>query len=52
MKKYYNHISILKKQVQYILYDMLLNAKNCKIIFLTGTPIINKPNDWKTPEIL
>lgn len=28
------------------LYDMLLNAQNCKIILLTGTPIINYPNEF------
>ena len=27
------------------LYELLMNATNCKIILLTGTPIINKPNE-------
>jgi hypothetical protein len=27
------------------LYEMLLTAENCKIILLTGTPIINYPNE-------
>ena len=27
------------------LYEMLLNAKNCRKVFLTGTPIINYPNE-------
>ena len=27
------------------LYDYLMNADNCKIVFLTGTPIINYPNE-------
>jgi len=27
------------------LYEMLLSATNCKIILLTGTPIINYPNE-------
>ena len=27
------------------LYDMLMSAKNCKIVLLTGTPIINYPNE-------
>ena len=27
------------------LYEMLLSAENCKIILLTGTPIINYPNE-------
>ncbi len=26
-----------------ILYKKLLSAKNCRLVFLTGTPIINKP---------
>jgi len=25
------------------IYELLLNSKNCKIVFLTGTPIINDP---------
>ena len=28
-----------------MLYDMLMRANNCKIVFLTGTPIINYPNE-------
>ena len=28
-----------------ILYDQLMSAKNCKIVLLTGTPIINYPNE-------
>ena len=27
------------------LYEMLLNANNCRKVFLTGTPIINYPNE-------
>jgi hypothetical protein len=27
------------------IYDMLLSANNCKIVLLTGTPIINYPNE-------
>ena len=27
------------------LYDMLMSANNCKIVLLTGTPIINYPNE-------
>lgn len=27
------------------LYEMLLNATNCRKVFLTGTPIINYPNE-------
>jgi chemotaxis protein histidine kinase CheA len=33
------------KYVSVALYDYLLNAKNVKIILLTGTPIINYPNE-------
>ena len=29
----------------YKLYNYLMDAENCKIIFLTGTPIINYPNE-------
>ena len=25
------------------IYELLMNASNCKIIALTGTPIINNP---------
>lgn len=28
-----------------ILYEMLLTAQNCRIVLLTGTPIINYPNE-------
>ena len=31
--------------LSYQLYDLLLKAKNCKIVLLTGTPIINYPNE-------
>ena len=27
------------------LYEFLLNAQNCRVVFLTGTPIINYPNE-------
>ena len=27
------------------LYDALMNAKNCKIVGLSGTPVINRPNE-------
>ena len=33
------------KSLSYILYHKLMNAENCKIIFLTGTPIVNYPNE-------
>ncbi len=28
-----------------ILYEFLLNADNCRVVLLTGTPIINYPNE-------
>jgi hypothetical protein len=31
--------------LSYMLYEWLLSAENCKIVFLTGTPIINYPNE-------
>lgn len=31
----------IKKQ----LYDMIYNAKSCKVVALSGTPIINRPNE-------
>ena len=37
------HYEELGRSNSYKLYHKLLSAKNCKIIFLTGTPIINKP---------
>ena len=27
------------------LYELLMSAENCKIVFLSGTPVINKPNE-------
>lgn len=34
-----------KESLSYKLYDYLMSAQNCKIILLTGTPIINYPNE-------
>jgi hypothetical protein len=34
-----------KKSLSYELYELIKEAQNCKIIFLTGTPIINYPNE-------
>ena len=34
-----------KDSMSYKLYEYLMSAENCKIIFLTGTPIINYPNE-------
>ena len=33
------------ESLSYKLYDYLMSAENCKIILLTGTPIINYPNE-------
>jgi hypothetical protein len=40
-------VNKLKKptSISYILYDYLMNATNAKIVLLTGTPIINYPNE-------
>jgi hypothetical protein len=34
-----------KKSISYRLYDYIMNAKNAKVVLLTGTPIINYPNE-------
>ena len=34
-----------KESLSYKLYDYLMSAQRCKIILLTGTPIINYPNE-------
>ena len=34
-----------KKSISYRLYDYLMGAENAKIVFLSGTPIINYPNE-------
>ena len=31
--------------ISYILYDLLMSAQNARIVLLTGTPIINYPNE-------
>uniref|UniRef100_A0A6C0JPA7 Helicase ATP-binding domain-containing protein n=1 Tax=viral metagenome TaxID=1070528 RepID=A0A6C0JPA7_9ZZZZ len=33
------------KTIAYILYDYLMSAKNARIVLLSGTPIINYPNE-------
>jgi len=33
------------ESISYILYDYLMKATNCKIVLLTGTPMINYPNE-------
>ena len=33
------------KSISYMLYDYLMNASNCRVVLLSGTPIINYPNE-------
>ena len=33
------------KTLAYMMYDLLMNATNARIVFMTGTPIINYPNE-------
>tara|TARA_Y100000591_G_scaffold245521_1_gene216473 strand:+ start:8029 stop:11694 length:3666 start_codon:yes stop_codon:yes gene_type:complete len=40
-----NKIQKKKETLSMKLYELLLDAENCRIIFLTGTPIINYPNE-------
>ncbi len=35
----------IPKTLALIMYDMLLRAKNCRIVLLSGTPMINYPNE-------
>jgi len=34
-----------KKTISYMLYDYLMSATNARVVLLTGTPIINYPNE-------
>lgn len=34
-----------KSSISYQLYDLLMSAQNVRIVFLSGTPIINYPNE-------
>ena len=34
-----------KESLSYRLYEYLMSAQNCRIVLLTGTPIINYPNE-------
>ena len=34
-----------KKSISYKLYQYMMNAQNARIVFLSGTPIINYPNE-------
>ena len=38
-------IAAAKKTVSYMMYEYLMDAKNARVILLTGTPIINYPNE-------
>jgi hypothetical protein len=40
-----NQINRKGETIAKILYENLMSAKNCRIILLTGTPIINYPNE-------
>ena len=37
--------TILPKSIALLLYEFLLRADNCRVVLLTGTPIINYPNE-------
>jgi hypothetical protein len=37
--------SLLPQSLALLLYEFLLNADNCRIVLLTGTPLINYPNE-------
>ena len=37
--------AILPRALSLLLYEFLLRAENCRVILLTGTPIINYPNE-------
>uniref|UniRef100_A0A6C0ITH0 Helicase ATP-binding domain-containing protein n=1 Tax=viral metagenome TaxID=1070528 RepID=A0A6C0ITH0_9ZZZZ len=36
---------VLPQSISLILYEFLLKAENCRVVLLTGTPIINYPNE-------
>jgi hypothetical protein len=36
---------LLPQSIALILYEFLLRAENCRVVLLTGTPIINYPNE-------
>ena len=40
-----NKLTKKKESLSMKLYELLLDAENCRIVFLTGTPIINYPNE-------
>ena len=40
-----NQLKSKEKSVKVKLYEYLMDARNCRMVFLTGTPIINYPNE-------
>ena len=40
-----NKIQKKKETLSMRLYELILDAENARIVFLTGTPIINYPNE-------
>ena len=40
-----NKLKTKKKSLSIKLYELILRASNCRVIFLTGTPVINYPNE-------
>lgn len=38
-------IALAKESISYKLYEYLMDARNARIVLLTGTPIINYPNE-------
>ena len=44
-EKYSENGEFKSNEISIILYNMLMSATNCKIVLLSGTPIINYPNE-------
>ena len=40
-----NKIKSKKTSLSTKLYELILSANNCRVVFLTGTPVINYPNE-------
>ena len=40
-----NKLKSKKTSLSTRLYELILSANNCRVVFLTGTPIINYPNE-------
>jgi ubiquitin C-terminal hydrolase len=45
-KSTHHFIDYEKSPLSLILYELLLSAKNARVVILTGTPIINYPNEF------